>query len=224
MNRAQQISMTSVATTALWICCLLIGIIGVLIPYHRAQLAAAKLPPLQAELINVSLTADPIPNPDPNPAPAPEKIAIPPAAKLTLSAAKPLTPVAAPSAAIAFELPVAGPTRIVEAKFAAHAIPSEPAKDANVLPPVTQLTYGSGEGKQPAPTYPARALNEGQEGTVRIEFTVGADGRALAAEIVSRSPWPLLNDAALKVIRERWRFAPGAIRRYEVPIHFRLKK
>jgi hypothetical protein len=34
----------------------------------------------------------------------------------------------------------------------------------------------------------------------------------------------LLNRAALRVVRERWRFSPGAIRVYEVSIRFELKK
>jgi protein TonB len=122
-------------------------------------------------------------------------------------------------------LPVAGPTRVVDAKEASYSAPTTPVADNAVAQPiVSQLTFGHGEGKQPAPQYPARALNEGQEGTVRVQFTVGADGRTVAAELASQSPWPLLNEAALKVVRERWRFASGPVRRYEVPIHFRIRK
>jgi TonB family protein len=59
---------------------------------------------------------------------------------------------------------------------------------------------------------------------VRVGFTVAEDGRVPAAEVVAASPWPLLNEAARRTVRERWRFAPGTARRYEVTIRFELQK
>lgn len=90
--------------------------------------------------------------------------------------------------------------------------------------PAQTLTYGQGEGRQPAPEYPRQAVREGQEGTVRVRFTVGESGRVLAAEAIDPCPWPLLNEAALRAIRERWRFRSGAPRAYEVSIRFALAR
>jgi protein TonB len=86
------------------------------------------------------------------------------------------------------------------------------------------LTFGQGDGKQPAPDYPRESLRQGQEGTVTVRMTVGEDGRVLAAEDSSPSPWPLLNNAAVRVVKSRWRFAPGPVRAYEVAIRFQLNK
>jgi TonB family protein len=89
---------------------------------------------------------------------------------------------------------------------------------------VQPLTFGQGEGRQPAPEYPRRAMQEGQEGLVGVRFTVGENGRVLTAEPIAPAPWPLLNEAALRAVRERWRFRPGPPRSYEVAIRFELKR
>jgi periplasmic protein TonB len=218
-----EISLPSIVAAAIWTSCLAIGVIGIVIPYARPVLAKKEERPLQAQLLNVELTTDPIP-PLETSAPPPE-ILTPPAISEPVAppSAPALIPVAAPSSAIAFAVPVAGPTRVVTAEQASYAIPMEVARAEAPAPVVKQLTFGHGEGKQPI-EYPARAESEGQEGIVRILFTVGVDGRTVSAEIASRSPWPLLNEAALKAVRERWRFKPGPIRRYEVPINFKLRK
>jgi TonB family protein len=59
---------------------------------------------------------------------------------------------------------------------------------------------------------------------VTIRFSVGEDGRVISAEAVSPSPWSMLNDAALRVVRGRWRFREGSPRLYEVAIRFELTK
>src|SRR5690606_11982859 len=97
-----------------------------------------------------------------------------------------------------------------------------PVEVAAPAPPVQTLTYGRGEGRQPAPDYPRVAVRQGQEGVVRVRFSVGEDGRVLGAEAVGRCPWPLLNDSALRAVREKWRFPRGAVRLYEVAIRFEL--
>ena len=118
---------------------------------------------------------------------------------------------------------------IVEAKRAEYIVPAtnrpvvvEPPVRA--APAVQQLTFGEGEGKQPAPEYPLAAIRRGQEGVVLVRFTVGNDGRVLGAGSVVASPWPLLNEAALRTVRERWRFRIGSSRVYEVAIRFEIAK
>jgi protein TonB len=95
---------------------------------------------------------------------------------------------------------------------------------AQSVPAPQQLTYGQGEGRQPAPEYPYRARREGQEGVVKVRFSVGDDGRVLSAEAASPSPWPILNESAVRVVRERWRFRAGPLRNYEVAIRFQLSR
>jgi TonB family protein len=133
-----------------------------------------------------------------------------------------LVAVAEPNPAIAFAVPVEGPVGIVPAKEATSPRPVVKAVEA--APSVQPLTYGSGDGRQPSPTYPFAAQRQGQEGRVIVQFDVGEDGRVLDAAAIRPSPWPLLNAEAVRVIRERWRFRAGPLRRYEVSINFELRK
>lgn len=221
-----EISMRSVLTATIWSSCLVVGLIGVIIPYARPVAPKPAEVSIQAEILNVELTNDPLPPIENSSAPLPTVLTPPPATKpITPPSAPAFTPVAAPSLTIAFALPVKGPTQVVAQEKASYSAAVETERSANAADqsPIP-LTFGRGEGNQEVPKYPARALSEGQEGIVRVLFTVGPDGRTLAAELAARCPWPLLNDAALKAIRERWRFSPGPIRRYEVPIHFKIGK
>lgn len=213
-------SFASITAAVLWISCVAVGVIGFVIPYARPMFAAKALPPVQAQVVQVQLTSpDYVPSPAPAAAPQPprlEKAALPPAAPS-------LTPVAAPSAKVAFALPVKGPTRVVEARQAAYAAPANEPQAAASSAPVP-LTFGVGEGVQPAPEYPARAQREHQTGIVQIVLDVGRDGRVTAAEVAVPSPWPLLNEAALRAVREKWRFSSGPERRWIVPIKFQLRR
>lgn len=216
---------SSVLTLVLWTGCLTIGGLGFGLPYTRPHAPAKQPEPVQAEILNVELTNDPLPPPDvaptpPDPTPPPpllDPVVTPPAPALIA--------VAQPSPAIAFALPVEGPVRIVEAKQAAYVAPApEDRPTAVVAPPVQRLVHGHGEGRQPAPDYPPQAQRAGQEGTVRVRFSVGENGRVIAAEAAEPSPWGLLNAAAVRAVRERWRFQAGVVRLYEVSIRFEIKK
>ncbi len=96
---------------------------------------------------------------------------------------------------------------------AAGGIPGAPVR----------LVYGVGAGKQPSPEYPYGARRLNQTGSVRVRFGVSAGGRVVNAQLVEGCPFQLLNNAALRVIRSRWRFPEGLPRLYEVEIRFELK-
>lgn len=91
-------------------------------------------------------------------------------------------------------------------------------------PPTVGLTYGQGEGDQLAPEYPPEAVLDGEEGTVQVLMNVDEDGRVTSAEAISPCKWPLLNESAVRAVRETWRFGPGKKRRFEVSIQFVLNK
>ncbi len=213
-----------VTTLVLWLGCLTVGALGLAWTYPRPVAPAKAAPPVVAQVLHVELTNDPLPPPDIAPAgSAPPPLLEP----LPAAAAPALVAVAEPLPSVAFALPVEGPTRIVDVQQAAsgpQSAPANPVPAATAAPAVEALAYGQGEGRQPAPTYPPRARNAGQEGTVVVRFSVGEDGRVLAAESPAPSPWPLLNESALRVVRERWRFRPGPVRRFEVAIRFELGK
>ncbi|MCI0534350.1 MAG: TonB family protein [Verrucomicrobiales bacterium] len=212
-----------VATLVLWLGCLAIGWIGFVLPYARPRPPVKQPEPIQAEVLNVELTNEPLPPPDAPPSPADTSEPPPLNQPTGPPQAPPMIAVAEPTPAVAFALPVEAPTRIVEVGEASYARQTEPIAPAPA-PPVQAITYGQGEGRQPAPEYPRQAIREGQEGNVTVRMSVGENGRVLAAEAVSPSPWPLLNESALRAVRQRWRFRPGPLRLYEVSIRFELKK
>lgn len=213
-------------TLVIWIGSLSIGVAGFVLPYLRPQPPAKTPPPVVAELLNVELTSDPLP--PANPAPPPPNLLTPPPLAQPQAAPPPpqMLSVAAPSAQIAFAVPVAAPARVVPVQQATYrTVETPPVVEAPPAPPApTPLVFGQGEGKQPAPEYPRESLRQGQEGTVTVRMTVGDDGRVLAAEAAAPSPWPLLDSAALRVVKTRWRFSPGVTRAYEVAIRFQLNK
>ncbi|KAF0176757.1 MAG: TonB family protein [Limisphaerales bacterium] len=235
------VSTVTVLTAVLWLGCLGVGAVGFVLPYARPHPPAPAAPAVQAELIKVELNQSPAPAPTPV-QPPPDPTEPPPLfTPATPPQAPQLVAVALPSPAVAFALPVVAPARIVEVKQAAFVrtapqpapvVPSKapgvgaakPAAIPAPAPAVQTLTFGDGEGNQPAPRYPDSARRAGQEGTVVVRFSVGADGRVLAAEPSSPSPWGALNREALRVVREQWRFKPGPVRLYEVAIRFELRK
>lgn len=80
-----------------------------------------------------------------------------------------------------------------------------------------------------APTYPRRARQQGQQGTVLLRVTVGTKGRVVRVEVAESSGFTLLDDQALKCVK-RWRFEPAtdvsghAIEdTYSLPLEFRLE-
>lgn len=76
-------------------------------------------------------------------------------------------------------------------------------------------------GRMPPPSYPAEARSKGQTGTIIVEFVVGENGSVVSAYAKSSSPWPLLNESALRAVR-RWKFPPGQVTKYVRPIVFKL--
>jgi periplasmic protein TonB len=205
--------------------CLVVGFLGFALPYLRPQPPVKSLPPITAELLNVEFTSEPLPPVNPAP-PLPSVIQPPPLAKPTaIPPPPPLASVAAPSPQIAFAIPIEAPGEVVPAKEASYrTVEAPPVVESTPAAAPQPLNFGQGAGKQPAPDYARQALREGQEGIVTVRMTVGANGRVMAAEASSPSPWPLLNDAAVRVVKSRWRFMPGPVRAYEVEIRFQLSK
>jgi len=74
----------------------------------------------------------------------------------------------------------------------------------------------------PVPRYPDAARRGGQTGTVLVEFTIDTDGRVVSAFAKQPSPWPLLNEEAVKTVR-RWKFPPGGVMKLQRPIVFELR-
>ncbi len=218
-----RLTTTQVATFVLWVGCLSIGVLGFVMPYSRPHLPPPAPEPVVVEKLAVELANEPLPpaalqTSDPlSPPPPPAALAEPQSSQ----------PIAvAEASAVAFALPVEGPTVVVSSHQAAHAgstVSSNVAASSN-LPAAQTLVFGQGEGRQPAPEYPARCMKLGQEGVVGVRLTVNPDGRVVSAAVAQPSPYPLLDDAAERTVRHRWRFARGPVRVYDVSIRFALAK
>jgi len=203
-----EVRLLPVATLSLWTGCLLIGILGFWMAYPKPIEPAKEMPPVTAQRINVDISsreeqaAGSGQAADAGPPPMPGAVVAPNAPQMS--------EVVAASAAIAFAKPVAGPPH--------------PATVTTAPSAVRHITYGQGEGRQPAPEYPREAAIAHQEGVVVVRFTVDAQGTVKSAEAIKPSPWPLLNQAAVRAVSEDWRFSAGTRRTYEVSIQFELRQ
>jgi protein TonB len=211
-EQSQGVGLAPVGTTVVWIGCLTVGLTGILLPFKpRGESVKRQQPPVQAVLMHVDLTQNSQPLQSAPPAepapPAPPAAASPPPAP-------PIAAVAAPSAALAFALPTTGPTRIVSA---AEAVPSGSAWG------VERITLGVGEGQQPKPEYPPEAALAREGGTVRVRYTIGEDGSVIAAAAINACPYPLINQSAVRTVRDEWRFPPGPVRVAETDFEFNPK-
>jgi periplasmic protein TonB len=205
--------LTPVLILVVWVVCLAVGLLGLMLPYARPHQFVKVPQPVKIEKLVVELKSTP-------PAPIQTERLPAPGSFVPLPAdamAPPPIPVAQPSAAIAFAVPVEGPTRVVPFDQAAYAKPSQTAS-----PTAQGLGFGQGEGKQPSPFYPAQAIQQHQEGTVVVRLKVAESGQVSSAEATQPSPWPLLNQSALRTVRQQWRFPAGDERVYEVAIRFQI--
>jgi protein TonB len=243
--------LTVLATCITWACCTVVAANGILLPpeYYTPPPSKTKTTPV-ATLVQVALrdqdarpaAANPGENKTPaTPAP-PLPAALPPPPPETLTSTLPapvsllspaeilfavpveapampipapaITPVPAPAPAAA---PVSAPA--AENPSTAPAAPAAPP----ALPGPQQLVFGVGNGNQPRPYYPPKAQLRGQEGTVRIRFTVEEDGHVSSTELLLPCRWDALNESALSTIRRFWHFKPGPRRVFDVDIRFQLQ-
>jgi periplasmic protein TonB len=203
--------LTPVLTFVIWVVCLAIGLLGFLLSYSRPHRPVKTPESVKVERLVVELSNAPEVSPE-NDHP-PGNIASTPLPADAM--APPPIAVAEPSAAIAFAVPVEGPTRVVPFNEATYAKPT-------TMPSIQRLTFGQGEGRQPSPQYPVLAIQQHQEGTVIVRLVVGENGQVSSAEATQPCPWPMLNEAALRAVRQQWRFSPGDLRVYDVAIHFEI--
>lgn len=78
-------------------------------------------------------------------------------------------------------------------------------------------------GRQPWPEYPYECLRRRESGVVRVEFEVAENGTVRRARAVASSGCARLDEAATETILRRWEFPAGAVRLFEISIHFQLQ-
>ena len=206
----------SLVTLVVWGLCFVVGLLGFVLPYGSFRLPEPEAKPVRTELVNVKIEQERPKEVLPAAAPAVADVAVAPAPPALVAVPEaPAIAVAAPSPSIAFALPVTGYATIVdrgEAGFRGGLGTSGPGGNRNgaagsgaVVPGpqvgAPQVSRGEWVDDMETPEYPREALLAGQAGTVKVEFTVDGGGRLASAEIVTATRWPVLNQAALRVVK-----------------------
>jgi periplasmic protein TonB len=194
------------------------GLMSLAAPQSIQQL----IMPIQVALITLPQT--PITPPEPLPVVKPpeplpiKKPVLRPIAKPTPVAPIPPAPVVAarpveeprPASITAEPAPAEAPVAPKVAEPVADASPP-PRVDP---PPSPQLHIGpridaSWSGNS-TPPYPSLAMRMGEEGEVRLDVQVGADGAVLDVKLKKSSGSRLLDQTAIETVR-KWRFKPATV-------------
>ena len=198
---------------------LVIGLIGLKSP----ELITKQIVPV-TDVVPVVFTPPPEEQPQSEPQQQEETN---PDQEVPLEAPVIATVVAADPAAVSFAVPVEGPVVFAPAKFAAppppKAPPPPPPKPAAPPGPTVFQPGVRDGGTYPPPKYPTLALQRHEEGTVNVYIEVGTDGQPTKVEVRDGSGSPLLDKAAVEIVRSRWRFPPGGVRQYIWPCIFQIK-
>ena len=115
---------------------------------------------------------------------------------------------------------------------AAAPAPARPAAAANTAPG-GQGTGGAGgagpgkgaggRGKFPQPPYPASARAKGITGTVTLNISVSPGGEVAFVSVAGSSGSSELDSHAASWVQRRWRWPAGGVRKFRMPVTFRLR-
>jgi periplasmic protein TonB len=137
---------------------------------------------------------------------------LPPTPPQRTPAPKPVAPVA-PAPAPRESVPTnttPAPDNSTSSKAETTPAPAPAPVRSEPPPPVeTQAVGKMGYQNNPAPVYPDAALERELEGTVWLRVRVLANGRAASVEVQQTSGWRVLDDAALRTVRN-WLFVPAS--------------
>lgn len=84
-----------------------------------------------------------------------------------------------------------------------------PAPPGPAVPAVTPPSFTAAYLNNPGPQYPYESRVKRQEGIVKLKVLVTPEGRADQVLIDRSSGFPALDEAALDVVKRRWRFVPA---------------
>lgn len=125
--------------------------------------------------------------------------------------------------------PVAAAEPVVEAPPAPPVVKEPPKPSADSIKKVMRAYLGSLKKQlEKGKNYPSTARRLKQEGTVRVRFTIQADGKVENVEISESSRYSALDKSALEAVEKMGRFQPipGILNkkswRIEIPIQYKL--
>jgi TonB family protein len=106
---------------------------------------------------------------------------------------------------INFSVPTISPL-VVPANLAA-APPLEPLRTTAVINSLNNTGTG---GERPQPPYPKIALQQGQQGAIRLLLGGDAAGNVISVDVKESSGFLFLDRATVEFIKRRWHLPPGA--------------
>jgi len=126
--------------------------------------------------------------------------------------------------ATAFAVPTVGNLLVPSAL--AQAPPVVPMKAPTALrvapPPLVLNNTGKG-GERPVPPYPKIALEQGQQGTVRLRLEVNTAGAIVSVAVQESSGFPILDRSAVDFVKRHWTVpTANTALTYEATINYRL--
>src|SRR6266436_2388891 len=123
------------------------------------------------------------------------------------------------SPSVAFAVPIQGAVAIAPARYA-----SAPPANLAAPPRPTKFDPNAAQGGiYPDPPYPGIAVRNNYQGSVTVELAVDASGAVVSAKVAKSSGFPVLDEAAIKTVKERWHFPPGPPRLHTWDCKFQLQ-
>jgi protein TonB len=192
-----------VFTAVVWLVCTAGGVAGLRLQYQQSAARAKQFPPVTVEHMDVRMIGSPANA-------AAKSDATSPPAQITPQLASP-PPMPA-------QIAMPEPLALKPAPAPRTATPAVSTQS----PPVQHLVFGTGEGDKPPPDYPSEARIAHQQGTVVVRFSVDENGHVIDAQAAVPCPYPLLNQAAVRAVRDTWSFPSGKPRTFDVSFQFEL--
>src|SRR6266404_9237482 len=122
------------------------------------------------------------------------------------------------SPSVAFAVPVQGAVAVAPARYA-----SAPPANLAAPPKPTKFDPNAAQGgTYPDPPYPGIAIRNNYQGTVTVELAVDASGTVVSAKVTKSSGFPVLDEAAIKTVKELWHFPPGQARLHTWDCKFQM--
>jgi periplasmic protein TonB len=200
-------TLLQLATLVFWLACVAVGVVGS--AWHTSFMNT--VPPLSVKQLTIAVSTDIPLTPDASPSPA-----NPAVAPVALPPAPPALTTPSPAIDLAAPMPIVN----IAAPSTVHiAVGLHPASAAAL---VHHLVLGQGEAQFIRLTYPEEAQLSDEEGSVGVQFTQGDDGHVSEAHLARPSRWPILNEAALKAVRQS-PFPPGQPGSYDISFEFKLQ-
>lgn len=174
---------------------------------HARRQSAPKPVPRTMMVSFIAAAPAPVEAPAPKP-PAPTR----PKAKLAPKMVATPRPSPTPMSTPPITPPVAAPQL---------QMPPAPAPAAST-PVTTPPDFVAAYLDNPGPKYPAASIRLREEGVVMLLVQVSADGRAEQVTVDRSSGHARLDEAAVEVVRKRWRFVPAKQGDKAVPAWVRI--